>query len=65
MALEKNRVQAIDPEGESFNPEQHQAMAMVENADIEPNSVIEVFQKGYELNGRLIRPAMVVVSKSK
>ncbi len=64
-ALEKNRVQAIDPEGESFNPEQHQAMAMVENADIEPNSVIEVFQKGYELNGRLIRPAMVVVSKSK
>jgi len=64
-ALDKNRVQVIDPEGESFNPEQHQAMAMVENADIEPNSVIEVFQKGYELNGRLIRPAMVVVSKSK
>ena len=39
-------------------------MAMVENKDVEPNSVIEVFQKGYELNGRLIRPAMVVVSKS-
>lgn len=64
-ALDKNRVQVIDPEGESFNPEQHQAMTMVENADVEPNSVIEVFQKGYELNGRLIRPAMVVVSKSK
>ena len=63
-ALEKNRVKVIDPEGESFNPDLHQAMAMVENKDVEPNSVIEVFQKGYELNGRLIRPAMVVVSKS-
>ena len=63
-ALEKNRVKVIDPEGESFNPDLHQAMAMVENKEVEPNSVIEVFQKGYELNGRLIRPAMVVVSKS-
>ncbi len=63
-ALEKSRVIAIDPEGETFNPEQHQAMAVVENSEVEPNSVIEVFQKGYELNGRLIRPAMVVVSKS-
>lgn len=62
-ALEKNRVKVIDPEGESFNPDLHQAMAMVENKEVEPNSVIEVFQKGYELNGRLIRPAMVVVSK--
>lgn len=63
-ALEKNRVKAIDPAGEPFNPEQHQAMASVENAEVEPNTVIEVFQKGYELNGRLIRPAMVVVSKA-
>lgn len=63
-ALEKNRVQAIDPAGEPFNPEQHQAMASVENAEVEANTVIEVFQKGYELNGRLIRPAMVVVSKA-
>jgi molecular chaperone GrpE len=63
-ALEKSRVQAIDPAGEPFNPEQHQAMASIENNEVEPNTVIEVFQKGYELNGRLIRPAMVVVSKS-
>ncbi len=63
-ALEKNRVKAIDPAGEPFNPEQHQAMASVENNEVEPNTVIEVFQKGYELNGRLIRPAMVVVSKA-
>lgn len=63
-ALEKNRVQAIDPAGEPFNPEQHQAMASIANAEVEANTVIEVFQKGYELNGRLIRPAMVVVSKA-
>lgn len=63
-ALEKNRVNAIDPAGEPFNPEQHQAMASVENTEVEANTVIEVFQKGYELNGRLIRPAMVVVSKT-
>ena len=63
-ALEKNRVQAIDPAGEPFNPELHQAMASVENAEVEANTVIEVFQRGYELNGRLIRPAMVVVSKT-
>ena len=63
-ALEKNRLKAIDPEGEAFNPDLHQAMAMVETPDVEPNSIIEVFQKGYELNGRLIRPAMVVVSKA-
>ena len=63
-ALEKFQVKAIDPAGEPFNPEQHQAMASVENAEVEINTVIEVFQKGYELNGRLIRPAMVVVSKA-
>lgn len=63
-ALEKSRIKAIDPTDESFNPDQHQAMASVENNEVEPNTVIEVFQKGYELNGRLIRPAMVVVSKS-
>lgn len=63
-ALEKNNVQPLDPAGEPFNPEQHQAMASVENAEVEANTVVEVFQKGYELNGRLIRPAMVVVSKT-
>lgn len=62
--LEKNKVQSLDPVGEPFNPEQHQAMASVENPEVEANTVIEVFQKGYELNGRLIRPAMVVVSKA-
>jgi molecular chaperone GrpE len=62
--LEKNQVKSIDPQGEPFNPEEHQAMTMVPNPDVEPNTVLEVFQKGYSLNGRLIRPAMVVVSKS-
>jgi len=62
--LEKNQVKSIDPQGEPFNPEAHQAMTMVPNPDVEPNTVLEVFQKGYSLNGRLIRPAMVLVSKS-
>lgn len=62
--LARYQLVAIDPEGEPFNPEQHQAMAMQENGDVEPNTVLTVFQKGYQLNGRLIRPAMVVVSKS-
>ncbi len=63
--LEKNQVKSIDPAGEPFNPEEHQAMTMVPSPDVEPNTVLEVFQKGYSLNGRLIRPAMVVVSKSE
>jgi molecular chaperone GrpE len=50
--------------GEPFDPNLHQAMSMVENNDVEPNSVIAVMQKGYTLNGRLVRPAMVMVSKS-
>ncbi|MCK6265363.1 nucleotide exchange factor GrpE [Vibrio sp. ZSDE26] len=53
----------INPEGEAFNPEMHQAMSIQESADHEPNSVMFVMQKGYELNGRVIRPAMVMVSK--
>ncbi|MGF1695081.1 nucleotide exchange factor GrpE [Vibrio kyushuensis] len=53
----------INPEGETFNPELHQAMSIQESADHEPNSVMFVMQKGYELNGRVIRPAMVMVSK--
>ncbi len=53
----------INPEGEAFNPEFHQAMSIQESADHEPNSVMFVMQKGYELNGRVIRPAMVMVSK--
>lgn len=53
----------INPEGEVFNPEFHQAMSIQESPDHEPNTVMFVMQKGYELNGRVIRPAMVMVSK--
>lgn len=56
-------LKVINPEGEAFNPELHQAMSIQESADHEPNTVMFVMQKGYELNGRLIRPAMVMVSK--
>lgn len=63
-ALKRHKVEQIDPEGQPFDPELHQAMTMVPSADMEPNSVINVFQKGYTLNGRLVRPAMVVVSKA-
>jgi molecular chaperone GrpE len=63
-SVAKFGVIAIDPQGQSFDPNQHQAMSMVENADVAPNTVIAVMQKGYELNGRVIRPAMVMVSKA-
>ncbi len=63
--MEKNGIQVIDPKGEKFDPDLHQAMSMVENDEVEPNTVIDVMQKGYTLNDRLIRPAMVVVSKAK
>jgi molecular chaperone GrpE len=49
--------------GEPFDPQLHQAVTILENSDVEPNTVIEVMQKGYTLHGRVIRPAMVVVSK--
>lgn len=62
--MEKFNIEEIDPQGEKFDPEMHQAMSMQETADTAPNTVINVFQKGYVLNGRLIRPAMVVVSKA-
>lgn len=61
--VSKYGVQQIDPQGKPFNPEFHQAMSIQPNADLEPNTVIFVMQKGYELNGRLLRPAMVGVSK--
>ncbi len=63
--MEKNGIQVIDPKGEKFDPELHQAMSMVESEEVEPNTVIDVMQKGYTLNDRLVRPAMVVVSKAK
>ncbi|UZE24536.1 nucleotide exchange factor GrpE [Pseudomonas sp. B21-056] len=62
--LKRYQLEAIDPHGEPFNAEHHQAMAMQESGDVEPNSVLKVFQKGYLLHGRLLRPAMVVVSKA-
>ena len=63
--LKRYQVEALDPHGEPFNPEHHQAMAMEASASVEPGSVLKVFQKGYLLNGRLLRPAMVVVSKAE
>jgi molecular chaperone GrpE len=64
-SLEKFAIQAIDPQDQPFNPELHQAMSMQEVEGVAPNTVIAVMQKGYELNARLIRPAMVMVSKAK
>lgn len=62
--LKKFNVESIDPQGEPFDPQVHQAMTMVENDNVEPNTVLHVMQKGYQLNGRLVRPAMVMVSKA-
>ena len=61
--FEKLGVEEIDPQNEPFDPELHQAMTMQESDEVEPNRVIAVMQKGYRLNGRLVRPAMVMVSK--
>lgn len=62
--LQRFNVEAIDPAGEPFNPELHEAMTMIENPDCEPNTVLDVFQKGFTLNGRLVRAAKVVVSRA-
>jgi molecular chaperone GrpE len=62
-ALAKCGVTMVDPKGEAFDPEKHQAMTMIEDANTESGKVIDVMQKGYLLNERLIRPAMVVVAK--
>ena len=62
-ALAKSNVEIVDPHGEPFDPAVHQAMTMIDNPDVESNSVVAVMQKGYRLNGRLLRPAMVVVAK--
>ena len=63
-SLEKFGVKGVDPQDQPFNPEFHQAMSMQVVEGVAPNTVIAVMQKGYELNGRLIRPAMVMVSKA-
>lgn len=62
--LEKFQVVPIDPVGEKFNPERHQAMAMQPTDEAEANTVLKVYQKGYLLSDRLLRPAMVVVAQT-
>ena len=61
-ALEQHGVSEVDPEGEQFNPELHEAMSMQPSTTAKPGSVLTVVQKGYELNGRLLRPARVIVA---
>ena len=63
-ALEKIGVVPINPQGEPFDPARHEAMLAQESATAEPNSVLQVVQPGYEINGRLLRPARVIVSKA-
>lgn len=62
--FDKFSIKAIDPKGEKFDPHQHQAMCTVES-DQAPNTVVQVMQKGYKLNERIIRPALVSVSKAQ
>jgi molecular chaperone GrpE len=61
--LEKFDIEEVNPKDEKFNPDHHQAMSMLDRDDLDANTVIQVIQKGYLLNGRLLRPAMVIVSK--
>lgn len=63
-AMSKFNVEQIDPIDQPFNPEFHQAMSMQPRGDVPPNTVVAVVQKGYTLNGRLVRPAMVMVSQA-
>ncbi|MEH6784874.1 MAG: nucleotide exchange factor GrpE [Alcanivorax jadensis] len=63
-AFAKYNLEQISPSDEPFNPELHEAMTMVPVPNVEPNTVIDVLEKGYQLNGRLIRPARVIVSKA-
>lgn len=62
--LARHGVTPINPLGEKFNPERHEAVSALPQEGAEPNSVLSVMQKGYELNGRLVRPAMVVIVKA-
>ncbi len=61
----KFNIETVDPIGQAFNPELHQAMVMQPSSTVEPGHILAVFQKGYTLNGRLLRPAMVVVAKAE
>lgn len=62
-AMERQGIVVVDPIGAPFDPNLHEAMTMVDNAEVEPGSVVDVFQKGYTVNGRLIRPARVIVAR--
>jgi molecular chaperone GrpE len=63
QVLEKFGVEEINPEGEPFNPDRHEAVSTLQSAEAEPDTVVEVMQKGYLLNERVVRPAMVVVAR--
>ena len=62
--FEKHGVKVVDPAGQPFNPEHHEAVSMVPSAEVPPNHVLSVMQKGYRLHERLLRPAMVMVAKA-
>jgi molecular chaperone GrpE len=62
--LQKQNIYQIDPLGKDFNPELHAAMSIKEDANIKPNTVVQVLQKGYTINDRLLRPALVIVAKT-
>jgi molecular chaperone GrpE len=63
QVLQKSGLEQVDPLGEKFDPERHQAISMIEVESAESNTVVEVMQKGFLLNDRLVRPAMVVVAR--
>jgi molecular chaperone GrpE len=62
--LSKHHVQEIEALGRPFNPALHEAMAQIPDASVEPNTIVEVLQKGYQLRERLVRPARVVVARA-
>lgn len=64
MMLEKHGVVAVDPAGQPFNPELHEAVSAIPSSEVAPNHVLDVMQKGYRLHERLLRPAMVMVAKA-
>ncbi|UPW19768.1 nucleotide exchange factor GrpE [Agarivorans sp. TSD2052] len=63
-AVKKFGIEVVSPQDQAFDPAKHQAMGMQEVEGVAPNTVVAVLQKGYELNGRLLRPAMVMISKA-
>ena len=61
--MERFGIEVVDPAGEPFDPEYHEAISVQQADELEPGSVVTVVQKGYSLNGRLLRPAMVIVAE--